>query len=138
MTPQEIASALASCPNPNNADDGPGRYNIIDQHNPGQRILLRAGTTSWGLTHIKKRYYEGATNHEWTSYAKDLWMDAFAAQLWIEKSPCYFIMRKNYATPGGQIRTMCVYFDFKSYGGYGSRGVVTAFWIKGIPACPGA
>lgn len=37
-------------------------------------------------------------------------------------------MRYNYAdTKRGEVRTMCVFFDFKDARGLGSRGVVTAY-----------
>lgn len=135
LTREQQADIPANCPHPADATNGLSQDQIVDPHLPG-RILLRAGTSGWGNTHIKKRYNEGARNHETTSRAKDMWFNAWAIGYWSHPNPaddCYVAMRWNYADT--QIKTMCVFFDFKNTCGLGSRGVVAAYWKSGITSC---
>jgi hypothetical protein len=95
-------------------------------------IPKRQGDFGW--SHIADRRAEGATNHETTSYAQTLWQQALRGSRAFY-GPNYFCHSVKYRTSGGTKRTMKVFVDYKSYNGYGPKGIITAYWVSGHTQC---
>ncbi|GAB3269319.1 hypothetical protein [Kineosporia babensis] len=121
--------------------DGPAGKSaqIVGWYGSGSnKTPLRAGTTSYGLHHIKIGGGGRKTeNHETTSYAKGLWKSAIDNGSRYENKWGGWIYVKKYQTPGGQKRRMCVVTSNRSkdnqdliFAGenYGTKGIITAYW----------
>lgn len=124
------------------AVSGPSAAHFYEQYTVSPKgrsvtFTLREGNSSFGYAHIAKGGSTGNTgNHELTPYAKDRWREAFVEGPKRPTSwPGGYVYTRQYATPGGRPRTMCIIVDGNDYvyagQNYGTKGVITAFWIAG-------
>jgi hypothetical protein len=129
-------SALASDPR-----SGPAAAQIVETFPyadglASRNAALRAGNTTFGQQHIAiGGSTRNTSNHELTPAAKVLWKHALAAG---PKAFPFFggkLFTHRFIGPGNQVRTMCVVVDENDYNfgavNYGSKGIITAFWVVG-------
>lgn len=139
--PAEATIAGYNCPELREvAGQSSDIYYTFTWINDGCPTPIRKGfyaRDGFGWDHIEfRRIVDGQTNHETTSYARNLWAQALMTS---GKAAGADLMchQKKYTTPGGTARTMKVIHSSVNYqGDKGRKGILTAYWVRNhVDAC---